>query len=50
MDDTLLKEAVLFILDEISVSRQSIPKLRQLRRAISSEDKPEKPTAPVDTP
>jgi hypothetical protein len=40
MTDALVKEALLLILDEISVSRQSIPKLRELRRKISAEDKP----------
>ena len=43
MDD-LSKEILHFILEEISVPRQSIPKLRELRNRLAQLDKPvEKP-------
>lgn len=42
--DALMKEILQFILEEISVPRHSIPKLRELRSRLAQLDKPvEKP-------
>jgi hypothetical protein len=46
MDD-LTKEILAFILEELSVSRQQIPKLRELRRRLEQLDKPEEPLCPA---